>query len=166
MLSFDTLAPKPCSVRRKEKPALMNRLLNFLYMELINHRSMLFILSLSDSAPSFSMTVMELFTPCPSIKAQDFDPFGALPFHIPSPVPAASDMLLMNDATSIHFILFCSWFYQFHVQFDYNTVSSSCQPVSAFFCTDLINLICQFPHIIWKPASRYNNLRPVCFCPE
>ncbi len=52
------------------------------------------------------MTVMELFTPCPSIKAQDFDPFGVLPFHISSSVPAASDMLLMNYATSIHFLLF------------------------------------------------------------
>ena len=48
------------------------------------------------------MTVRELFTPCPRTKTQDFDPFGVIPFPILSPAPAASNILLINYATSIY----------------------------------------------------------------
>ena len=52
------------------------------------------------------MTVMELFIPGPRIGAQDPNPFGVLPFHTSASAPAALDALLMNYATSIHFIQF------------------------------------------------------------
>lgn len=48
------------------------------------------------------MTVRELFTPCPRTKTQDSDPFGVIPFPIFSFAPAASNILLINYATSIY----------------------------------------------------------------
>ena len=48
------------------------------------------------------MTVMKLLIPCPRIKTQNSDPFGVISFLILSFAPAASNILLINHATSIY----------------------------------------------------------------
>ncbi len=50
------------------------------------------------------MTVIQLFTVCPSIHPAGDEPFGVFTFHAASPVPVTYAGLLIKYATSICFI--------------------------------------------------------------